>query len=179
MKKYYLFSIAALGLLVLASFHYPNPTPVKWMTFEEAVAANAKAPKKIFIDIYTDWCGWCKKMDASTFSHPVIAKYMNDNFYNVKFNAEQRGDVVFNGHTFKFLANGSRGVHELAVALTNNKLSYPMFIFMDEELRILSPLPGYQKADFFDGVLKYFGDGNYKKMKWEEFHGSFTSTIGD
>lgn len=152
---------------------------VNWLTFEEAIAANKDNPKKIFIDIYTDWCGWCKKMDAQTFNHPDIATYMNENFHNVKFDAEQSEEVVFNGHTFKFIPGGRKGVHELAVALTNNNLSYPMGVFMDEEFRILSPLPGYQKAPFFDAVLRYFGEENYKSMKWDEFMKGYDSPLGD
>jgi thioredoxin-related protein len=174
------FLLLLVSLFFISGFRTIDPKSdegVKWMTFEEVTAANAKNPRKIFVDIYTDWCGWCKKMDAATFNHPEISKYMNDNFYNVKFNAEQRGEVVFNGHTFKFIANGNRGVHELAVALTNNQLSYPMGIFMDEQMRILSPLPGYQKADFFDAVLKYFAEERHKEMKWDEFYKSYTSQI--
>ena len=50
--------------------------PVNWMSFEEAVEKSKKEKRKIFIDVYTDWCGWCKVMDKNTFSQPVIAKYI-------------------------------------------------------------------------------------------------------
>ena len=62
---------------------------VKWMTWEEAAAANDKQPKKIFVDVYTNWCGWCKKMDASTFKETDVVKILNEKFYPVKLNAEQ------------------------------------------------------------------------------------------
>ena len=64
---------------------------VQWMSFEEAVAKNKLEPKKIFVDVYTDWCGWCKKMDAGTFNNPVVAKYLNEKYYNVKLDAEGQG----------------------------------------------------------------------------------------
>ena len=62
---------------------------IHWYTFAEATKLNKKHPKKIFMDVYTSWCGWCKKYDAVTFSHPVIAKYINEHFYAVKFDAEE------------------------------------------------------------------------------------------
>ena len=104
MSKQLTFAISFIAILGLSSFSGDKAadSKVQWMTFEEAIEANKDNPRKIFVDIYTDWCGWCKKMDAQTFNHPDIASYMNDNYYNVKFNAEQKGEVVFNGHELLF-----------------------------------------------------------------------------
>src|SRR5450432_2145217 len=73
---------------------------VHWMTFEQAVQKNKTEKRRIFIDVFTDWCGWCKVMDKETFNEPQVAKLLNEKFYAVKFNAEQTEDVVFNGTTF-------------------------------------------------------------------------------
>ncbi len=68
---------------------------VKWMSFEEAVERSKTEKRKIFIDVFTDWCGWCKVMDKNTFPDLVIAKLLsNEKFYPVKFNAEQTADVA-------------------------------------------------------------------------------------
>src|SRR5258706_11010981 len=98
-------------------------SPVKWMTFEEAVEKSKIEKRMIFIDVFTDWCGWCKVMDKNTFPDPEIARILNENYYPVKFNAEQTGDVAFRGATFKFIAQGNRGYHQLAAALLNNQMS--------------------------------------------------------
>ncbi|HTB31563.1 MAG TPA: DUF255 domain-containing protein, partial [Bacteroidia bacterium] len=45
---------------------------IHWVNFDEAVKLNEKHPRKILIDVYTQWCGWCKKMDASTYTDPDI-----------------------------------------------------------------------------------------------------------
>jgi thioredoxin-related protein len=149
--------------------------PVKWMTFEEAVAKSKTEKRKIFIDVYTDWCGWCKVMDKKTFSDPKVAKLLNEQFYPVKFDAEQTADVVFNGTTFKFIANGSRGTHQLAAALLNNQLSYPTVVFLDEEFRIIQPLPGYREAPEFHMIAQFIGENHYKSRKWEDFQTTYKS----
>ena len=69
-------------MVLLSTSNFQMPTElgeeaqIDWLTFEEAVALNQQNPKKIFIDVYTDWCGWCKVMDKNTFSHPTIAKFI-------------------------------------------------------------------------------------------------------
>src|SRR5882672_5223863 len=116
--------------------------PIKWMSFEEAVEKSKIEKRKIFIDVYTDWCGWCKVMDKNTFSEAQVAKILNEKFYPVKFDAEQTEDVVFAGTTFKFIPAGNRGTHQLAMALLNNQLSYPTVVFLDEDFRMIQPLQG-------------------------------------
>ena len=75
--------------LALTPTHDPEPTKIKWLTIEQAYALNQKEPRKMVIDVYTDWCGWCKVMDRETFSKPAIAEFVNKNYYAVKLNAEQ------------------------------------------------------------------------------------------
>ena len=162
-----------IGIFVLLSFGGWNAVDkseeVNWLTFEEAMARHEENPKKLLVDLYTDWCGWCKVMDRETYSKAEIADYINENFYPVKFNAEQKEDVEFNGHTFEYVPSGRRGYHQLAAALTNNKLSYPTTVFMDEELRIIQPIAGYLKAEQMEPILLYIGDDHFKTTKWEEF----------
>ena len=72
-----------IALFALMSMSAMAQEKIQWMSFEDAVERCAKEPKMVFIDVYTDWCGWCKRMDQSTFANPVIAKYMNEHFYAV------------------------------------------------------------------------------------------------
>ena len=150
-------------------------TKVNWMTFEEAVEASEIEKKKVFIDVYTDWCGWCKVMDKNTFNQDVIAEYLNENFYPVKLDGEQKEDIEFRGTTFKFVPSGRKGYHQLAAALLNGQLSYPTVIFLDEEFNMLQPLKGYQKAPFFYTVLNFIGGEHYKSTEWEEYQKAFIS----
>lgn len=148
---------------------------VKWLSFEEAIELNSKEPRKIMVDVYTDWCSWCKVMDKNTFNQPVIADYLNKTYYPVKFNAEQKGEVTFNGKIYKFIDQGARGYHELAAALLNGQMSYPSVVFLDEQIRIIHVQKGYVKAEPFDEIIKFIGGNHYQTEEWEEWKAGYTS----
>ncbi|MEJ4088973.1 thioredoxin family protein [Galbibacter orientalis] len=147
---------------------------IEWLTWSEAIEKvnTDKNPKKLFVDVYTDWCGWCKKMDKDTFNNPKVAKYMQENFYMIKMDAEGKEAIVYKNKTFKYIPQGKRGYHELAAALLQGKLSFPTVIFLNENEEILSPVPGYQKPDGFLMIAKYFGDDIYKDKSWKEYDDS-------
>ncbi|MFM7327622.1 MAG: thioredoxin family protein [Bacteroidota bacterium] len=161
------------GSLLAQSEHLSGP--VKWMSIEEAVERSKKEKRLIFIDVYTDWCGWCKVMDRNTFSVPEVAKILNEKFWPVKLDAEQRADIIFQGNTFRFKAYGNGGTHEFAAALLSNKLSYPTVVFLDEDFAMIQPLPGYQKAPEFHKIIQFIGEGHFRKMKWQEWQQKYRS----
>ncbi|MFI5220522.1 MAG: thioredoxin family protein [Bacteroidia bacterium] len=140
---------------------------INWMSFEEAVKKSETQPKKIFIDVYTGWCGWCKKMDKSTFLNDTVADYMNKNYYAVKLDAETKDTIHFRDKDFVFKPEYKS--NELAISLLNGKMSYPSFIFLDESVNILSPIAGFQTPQQLIPVMKYFGENIYKNKKWEEY----------
>ena len=151
--------------------------PVKWYTFEQAIEQNKTEKRTIFIDVYTDWCGWCKVMDKNTFNEPQVAKLLNEKFYPVKFNAEQTEDVVFNGTTFKFVPYGNKGSHQLAMALLNNQMSFPTVVFLNENYTSAFPIPGYRKPEEFHKYLMFFSGGYDKKGEhaWQDFEKIYKS----
>jgi thioredoxin-related protein len=156
----------------------PKVEKIKWYSFEDAFQLNKKKQKKIFIDVYTDWCGWCKKMDADTFTDPVIAEFMNDHFYCVKLNAERRDTVIIDGVTFTNAnPENKRGTHQLAVELLKGKMSYPSYVFLNEKSQWLTVVPGYQPPKEFESVIHYFGDDAYQKTPWEEYKAAFVGEI--
>ncbi len=159
-----------LGTFILfSSFDNVIEDKINWVSWEEAVELNKKDPKKMFIDVYTDWCGWCKKMDKSTFTDPEIVKYMNENFYAIKFNAEQKEDISWNGTTFKFVKSGRRGAHELASALLNGRLGYPSFVLLDEEFARIMISPGFKKPPQLQKELVFANKEIYKEQNWEDY----------
>jgi len=173
MRNYLLLIFLAVSLSAFAQETHDGP--VKWMTFEQALEKSKTEKRNIFIDVYTDWCGWCKVMDKNTFSEPQVAKILNEKFYPVKFDAEQTADVIFSGTTFKFVPSGNKGYHQLAAALMNNQMSYPTVVFLDEEFRMIQPMPGYQKPEEFHKIVQFIGEGHYKTTKWADWQTVYKS----
>ncbi|RIV32455.1 DUF255 domain-containing protein [Flagellimonas lutimaris] len=167
-----IFTQISLLFLIFMGFN-AQAQDINWISWEEAVQLSQTdaQPKKIFVDVYTDWCGWCKKMDKNTFQNPEVSKYMQDNFYMVKMDAEGKDPIEYQGKTFKFVPSGRRGYHELAAALLQGRMSYPTVVFLDEQLNMLSPVPGYQQVEPFMQIAKYFGENIYKDKDWESYAG--------
>ena len=167
-----IFTRISLLFLVFTGFS-AQAQDIQWISWEEAVELSQTdaQPKKIFVDVYTDWCGWCKKMDQNTFQNPEVSKYMQDNFYMVKMDAEGKEPIEYQGKTFKFVPSGRRGYHELAAALLQGKMSYPTVVFLDEQINMLSPVPGYQQVEPFMQIAKYFGENIYKDKDWQSYAG--------
>ncbi len=140
---------------------------LKWISFEEAVALQAKEPRKILIDVYTDWCGWCKKMDKYTYTDESVIKNLETNYYLVRFNAEQKEEIVYKDKVFKFKTEYK--ANELAVSLLNGQMSYPSTVFLDENMNLLTVVPGYLTPKDINPILKYFGENIYRVKNWKEY----------
>jgi thioredoxin-related protein len=146
---------------------------VKWYSIEEAIELTTREPRVLMIDVYTDWCGWCKRMDATTFSDPSIVSMLNEHFYPVKLDAEGKEDIVIGNRTYKFVESGRSGYHEVAAIITKGRLSYPTISYVDEKGRVLEAYPGYKTPDQLRVYLSFYSDGSYKTTSFEEFAGSF------
>ncbi len=136
---------------------------VNWMSYEDAVKKAQTKPKKIFIDVYTDWCGWCKKMDKSTFSNEKIVKILNNDYYAVKLNAESKKAIEVKGES----------TTPRKVAREYNVSAYPTTVYLDENQKLIQAVPGYQNAENLDMILNYFGGDFYKNTSWKEFQSSY------
>lgn len=174
MKK--ILAIAAFGFILAGLYAFVTPkapppaAPLKWYTWEEAIALNEKNPKKIMIDVYTDWCGWCKKMDKSTFRDEAVSEYLAANFYPVKLDAEQKADIVFNGQTFKYVDTGNgRGIHTLAYSLLDGNMSYPTVAYLNEKYERIMISPGFKDAKDMLTELKFAAEEAYNKSSWEDY----------
>jgi len=142
---------------------------IKWMSWEEAAAANDKQPKKIFVDIYTNWCGWCKKMDATTFKEPEVISLINTSYYPVKLNAEQKESIYWRDVEFQWIAGGRDGVNKLAYELLDGQMSYPTYVILDEEYSRILASPGYKDGKTILKELRYASEEHYKTTTWEAY----------
>lgn len=147
---------------------------VKWYTWEEAMEKSKVQKRKFVVDVYTQWCGWCKRMDQTTFENDAVVSYLNSHYYPIKFDAETKADIDFNGKTYRFVKNGMRGYHELAAEITRGRLSYPTIVFLDENLDVIQSIPGYREPLEFEQIITYFGTNSHKKVPWEKYRQEYT-----
>lgn len=169
-----------LLLAFIATFSlssYAQESIVKWYTFEEAIELNKTEKRKIFIDVYTDWCGWCKKMDATTFNNPAIAKILNEKYYAVKFDAETIDTIKFAGKQFINEGAGRRTPHQLAVALLQGKMSYPSVAYMNENNQLLTSVPGYYTPERLEPLLLYFAEDAFKNQSFQDYQEKFNKQV--
>ncbi|HRI01804.1 MAG TPA: thioredoxin family protein [Saprospiraceae bacterium] len=171
MKKNFKFLAFWISFSICSSGYnaFGQNEQINWLTWEQAQELMKITKKKMLVDLYTEWCTMCKKMDYSTFKDPEVIKYLNQNFYVVKFNAEDRDNIFFKDRIYKFIPKGSRGYHELAVEIANGQLFYPTIVFIDEDLNIVQPIPGYQDADSFEMITNYWGGNFYKNTPWSKY----------
>lgn len=155
-----------MSLIYTPSYDFANDS-IKWISLDEASKIAEKTGKKIIVDVYTNWCGWCKIMDQKTFNHPDVIRIINEKYVAVKLNAETRDSLVYRGIKFGF--NPEKRANQLAYLLLNGKMSYPTTVILNEKSEILSPIAGFIEPSTMIKVLKYFGDDYHLKMKWEDF----------
>ena len=148
---------------------------IKWFTLEQALELNEKEPKTIMVDMYTDWCSWCKHMDKTTFSNPQIANYINKYFYPVKFNAERTDSVLYKGKWWKNNGTGRRPTHDLAMDFMNGRASYPTLVYFDLDGN-KNAVPGYQKVTQMEPLMYFFAERIYQGAQFNDFQKYFQYT---
>lgn len=137
---------------------------IKWLSMDDALKLNAKNPKKIFVDVYTDWCGWCRRMDKTTLKDPIIANYISENYYPVKLNAESNKEVIYKGQTMT--------ESELATKVFG-ATGFPTTVYLDNNQNLIQPVPGYLDVDMLNKILHYYGEDHYKTTSWDKYQTSF------
>jgi thioredoxin-related protein len=143
---------------------------IPWLTVEKAAGMNVHKHKKILIDVYTSWCSWCKKMDGETFSDPTVVAYINEHFYAVKLNAEEKLPIKFENKVYMNPdPERMRSVHELAAQMLQGRMGYPSYVFLDGKNQQITVSQGYNNASEFLVILKYIAEDNYKKMSLQEY----------
>ena len=125
--------------------HKPlNTGGLEWMNMDQLAKIPLSGSKYYLIDIYTEWCGWCKIMDNKTFSDQEVQEYLQENFHLIKFDAERKAPVNFKNKIYNWVEGGKKGHNELALELLEGKMAYPGLVYLDTDLNVIKVSSGYK-----------------------------------
>ena len=147
--------------ICFVSFFWAIPqgfTQLNMVQFEQIDSLQKIEKRNVIIFIHTDWCKYCQVMKSKTFKNNDVIKLLNEKFYFIDFNAEEKRKIVFNNTSFTFKPNGSNsGIHELAVELgtINGQINYPVLCVLNEKNEIIFQHSGFLNAkDLFEILEK-------------------------
>jgi thioredoxin-related protein len=128
-----------LSLLILST-SFKTATEINWVGFNEGYTLAKKKKKIMLIDMYTDWCGWCKRMDRDAYGKSEIIDLVTKDFIAIKFNPELKGEYTFEGKSYSG--------RELAGVISEYKLNgYPTTVFVHPKTSQKKIIVGYRNAD--------------------------------
>lgn len=152
----------------------PRVEKFQWLNLSDLKIKLKEQNKPILIDVYTDWCHWCKVMDSKTYSNQKVMDYLRENFYSVKVNAESRDSMSWKERSFAY--NTKYKINEFALFLTNGQASFPTTVIIPDDHSAPIPIPGYLGPKELEIIVKYFGGGAYKTKTFPEFQKTFRSS---
>ena len=163
-----------LSILLLCTSAINKPVAkekIHWLTLEEAQTKFKSEPRPVIIDLYTNWCYWCKVMDVKTYKNKNVASYINKHFYAVKVNAETKETITWINKNYFY--NSQNKMNDFALYVTNGQLGFPTTIIFSQLQEEPAAIPGFMTPKEMEAILKYFGEGFYKKQNYMEFAKTF------
>ncbi len=152
-------SILITAIILVFSISSSNTANEKlsWLSFNDGMKKAVSEKKILIVDFYTEWCGWCKKMDSETYTDDDVINYLKKNYVLVKLNPEKDGAVQFQGKKYEAAEfAGAAGVK-----------GYPAIGFFTHDQEFITLVPGYKNATDFLELIKLV-DNRVKELNGEK-----------
>ena len=130
---------------------------VKHVKFEQLDSLQNVEKRHVIVFLHTSWCKYCATMENTTFKKSGIQELLNQNFYFVSLDIEEKNAIHFRGHIFKYKPTGATtGVHELAEQLgyINGELAYPTTCILNADFEIVFQKGGFIQSKELLEILK-------------------------
>ncbi len=136
-----------------------NPAAINWLKYDQGLKQAVKEKKKIMVFFYTDWCGYCKKMNNYTYKDEDIKKILAKSFISVTVNGESKNSILVD----------KANITERELTSRFGVRGFPTIWFLEPNAEKISSLIGYRDAKNFADVLSYLADNWYKTLSFEEY----------
>lgn len=146
-------------VLFVVALGFSSVSQLTWYGFNEGMQKAKIENKQVLVDVYTEWCSWCKVMDEKTYTDPEVVKCLNEKFVLIRLNPEKDGPVMFGGKSY----NADHFAQGIGVS------GYPATAFFESGEKLITMVPGYLKADEFLPILEYIGDKKYNEIGFDEY----------
>jgi thioredoxin-related protein len=130
-----------------------------WNSFDAGIKKAQSSGKKVLIDVYADWCKWCKTMDTVTYVDSKIKEYLNKNYVLIKLDGESRDQLTYDGKKMS-AAEFAQGM---------GVTGFPATLFLKSNGGAITMLPGYSEPKMFIQVLSFIGENHYENKKFDDY----------
>ena len=174
MQKLKLILFFCLIIICAAFTKTSGNEKVQWLQLHEVTAKLKDKDKPILIDLYTDWCYWCKVMDKKTYNNKKVIEYINEHFYSARINAETKDILNWKDKTYNY--NDTYHINNFSLFVTYGRASFPTTVIIADQNSAPIPIAGFMEPKELERILKYFGEGAYKTMNFPQFEKTFRSS---
>ena len=156
----------------------PVPPEVNWKGFDVALEEARTTNKHIMVDVYTDWCGWCKRLDRETYADFSVREVLAESFVSSKLKGDSKKRIRVSPQTTSV---GGRTLLQFMNAetptmtekeLTQRQLrvtGFPTILFLSADGKLITKLPGFKAANEFKNILNFVKDDLYEVMSYQDY----------
>jgi len=149
-----------------------------WLKLDAALKTADREGKHIMVDVYTDWCTWCKKLDRDTYGDPAVRQVLAESYISVKLKGDSDAPLNVKGQPKK---EGDRTMVQFVPTeqpvTTERQLTrgafrvtgFPTIMFLAADGKVITSLPGYKDAVAFRNILNFIKDDLYEVMTYQDY----------